>query len=353
MRALTTAGERVVIDCGVPRFGLLLESATAGELSDAPTAGATVRLEIQADSQPFDRTGWTLVARDTWAAPPRALIIDACSSGFDLLVQPRGPILHVTARYRPQRRTRAANTLLGSRFRLLAAQTLLHYPALWWASLRGRVPLHVSVISGHDGVTMLAGPGGVGKSTLLSAGLPRGEIATADNVCACDARTAYGLAEPLRVDSGRPGGTGSAGAAGAARGLRGIPGVPAGSGVAAGPAAPHGRREYLLPGRVACLAPDRLVVLRRAPAGQQTAVRPISCGAAARELAAGTYMAGELRRFWPLCATLALATGLGPPHPDVAGVAAALATRLPCLELQLAGRAEASLGELLSLAPAS
>jgi hypothetical protein len=355
MHALTTAGERVVVDCAVPRLSALLERATAGEFSDATTAGETIHVEIQSDRRLFDRTGWTLITRGAWAAPPRVLITDACSSGFDLLVEPRGPTLHVTARYRPAPRTRAANMLLASRFRLLAAQTLLHYPALWWASLRGRVPLHVSVVAGHDGVTMLAGPSGIGKSTLLAAGLPRGEIATADNLCACDTRSAYGLVEPLRVDGGRSGGTDSAGAAGAAPG-RGVTGgrrTPGRPGVSGGPAAPHGRKEYPLPGRVPCLEPDRLVVLRRAPAEHGDTVRPISRGAAARELVAGTYMAGELRRFWPFCATLALATGLGPPHPDVADVAAALATRLPCLEVRMSGGGTAApIGELLGLATA-
>jgi hypothetical protein len=235
-------------------------------------------------------------------------------------------MIQVTARYRPRRATRAANVLLASRFRLLATQTLVHYPALWWASLRGRVPLHVSVTSGTGGVTMIAGPSGVGKSTLLAAGLPQGEIATADNVCACDGHTAYGLVEPLRVPDG-PGRTG-------------------------GPAAPHGRTEVPLAGRVPALDPDRLVVLRRAAAGEGPGIRPLSAAEAARELVAGTYMAGELRRFWPFAATLALATGLGPAHPDVSGVATALAARLPCLEIRVAAGSVAPIGELLQLAGA-
>ena len=71
-------------------------------------------------------------------------------------------------RYRARQASRSANGLLASRFRLLAVQTLVHYPALWWAaSQRGRVPLHVSVSFGADGVNMIAGPGGVGQSTML------------------------------------------------------------------------------------------------------------------------------------------------------------------------------------------
>lgn len=322
MRAVTTAGEHVAVDCDVPWLSTLLAQAAAGELAETAGSGETVRLQVQADRRPFGRDGWELVGRGAWAAPPRALIEDACSSGFDLQVEPRGPVLHVAARYRPAPRTRAANTLLGARFRLLAAQTLLHYPALWWASVRGRVPLHVSVTAGADGVTMIAGPGGVGKSTMLAAGLKQGERATADNLCACDARHAYGVVEPLRVDGGR----GRA-------------------------AAPHGRSEHTLPGRVPSLEPDRLVVLRRAT-GPRASAGPLSSAEAARELVAGTYMAGELRRFWAFAGTLALATGTGPAHPDVHGIAVSLADRLPCFEVRMAHGSPAPIGDLLSLAGA-
>jgi hypothetical protein len=52
-------------------------------------------------------------------------------------------------------------------------------------------------------------------------------------------------------------------------------------------------------------------------------------------LITGTYIAGELRRFWPFAATLAAATGLGPPHPPVREIAEAITRRLPCAELIL------------------
>jgi hypothetical protein len=323
MRAVTTAGERVAVDCAIPRLTALLEAGTGGELPEATAAGETVHLEVQAERQPFESHEWTLIGRGAWAAPPRALIVNACSSGFDLLIEPRGRTLQVAARYRPEPATRAANMVLAGRFRLLAAQTLLHYPALWWAAQRGKAPLHVSVTAGPCGVTMLAGPGGVGKSTLVSAGLSHGETATADNVCACDSRTAYGLVEPLRVQGG-----------------------------SGGPAAPHGRREVPLVGRVSSLEPDRLVVLRRAAAGSGTTVGPLPAAEAARELVAGTYMAGELRRFWSFAATMALATGIGPAQPDVCGIAALLAERLPCLEVRVAHGSQTPMGELLRLAGA-
>ena len=145
---------------------------------------------------------------------------------------------------------------------------------------------------------MIAGPGGVGKSTLLSAGLKHGEIATADNLCACDSRTAYGLVEPLRV-AGRPGGARPRRMAAAKYPLPGRVPQP-GAGPAGGTPPRRGRVE-------------------------RTTLRPLVAGEAARELVAGTYMAGELRRFWSFAGTLALATGIGPAHPDVSGIAAALA----------------------------
>ena len=323
MRAVATAGELVVVDCPLPWLMRLLTDGTGGELSGATDGGATVRLEIERSRQPFDHDGWALVGRGSWASPPSALLTDACSSGFDLRIEPRGETLGVAARYRPAARTRAANVLLPTRFKLLATQTLLHYPALWWASVRGRVPLHVSVTARAASVTMIAGPGGVGKSTLLSAGLKHGEIATADNVCACDERSAYGLAEPLRVtaDTRRP-------------------------------SAMHGRIERQLPGRFTLLVPDRLVVLSRLTEGRKDRVGPLSSAEAARTLVAGTYMAGELRRFWPFAATLALATGIGPAHPDISGIAAVIAGRLPCFEVSVAHGSPRHLGQLVSPAGA-
>jgi hypothetical protein len=318
MRAVSTAGEHVVVDCALPWLTSLLADSTGGELADAPTAGASVHIEIQPSRRPFDHRGWTLIGRDSWALGSAALMVDACSSGFDLLVAPRGEVLHVMARYRPSPRTRAANIALIRRFRLLAGQTLLHYPALWWASVHGRAPLHVSVTSDAASVTMVAGPGGVGKSTMICAGLRQGEIATADNICACDGNAAHGLAEPVRV-----------------------------RGAAGRSTTTHGRSEQPLPRRIPWLIPDRLVVLRRASAATPASVGQLSPAEAARVLVAGTYMAGELRRFWSFAATLALATGIGPAHPDVTGIAGALAARLPCLEVSVADGSPSPLGELL------
>jgi hypothetical protein len=62
---------------------------------------------------------------------------------------------------------------------------------------------------------------------------------------------------------------------------------------------------------------------------------------------AGTYSAGELRRFWSLAAVVGSATGCGPVHPPIEQVATSLAGRLPGVELQLGREPGPGLAELL------
>ena len=71
----------------------------------------------------------------------------------------------------------------------------------------------------------------------------------------------------------------------------------------------YGRREVPLGGRVAAQVPDLIVVLRRG-VRDQPEVRRCDAAAATRWLVAGTYMAGELRRFWSFAATLSAGTGV-------------------------------------------
>jgi hypothetical protein len=142
-------------------------------------------------------------------------------------------------------------------------------------------------------------------------------------MCTSDGYQAWGLVEPLRVEVGS--------------------GLPRGSG---GRRMPHGRRETRWPGRVASLAPDGLVVLRRGT-GDSPVVRPLDAEQAARVLVTGTYMAGELRRYWQFASTLALGTGVGSAHAAVEAVAERLTGRLPCWEVVLARTPGARLATLL------
>jgi hypothetical protein len=98
--------------------------------------------------------------------------------------------------------------------------------------------------------------------------------------------------------------------------------------------------------RAGAVDPDCLVALVRGT-GEQPALTTADPDDAARALVTATYMAGELRRFWPFAATLAAGTGVGPAQPPVEEVAAAFAGALPCLTLALGTAPGAGLSELL------
>jgi hypothetical protein len=325
MRAVVrTAGERTEVACAHRWLARVLAEGAAGQLTPADDAGPDVRVTVEDTAAAFDTAGWEVLTRDAWRRPGQVIVRNACSSGLDLLVTATGPTLDVVARWRPSLTVRTASAVLRARSRLLIRAVLLQYPALWWSQQRGRAPLHASVctVGAAGGRTVLiAGPGGVGKSTLVNAELARGAHSTSDNLCVSDGHTAWGLLEPRRVPVGDSGG---------GHGRR----------------MPHGRREAPWPSRVNELVPDLLIVLRRGSA-KATGVAPCQPEDAARSLVAGTYMAGELRRYWAFAATLALGTGLGETHPAVEGVARALSTGLPCLELVLGERPGPPLGSLL------
>lgn len=328
MRAvLETAGERIELSCGRRWLSAVLEEGAAGELVPAAPGPVTVRVTVEDTSEAFDNSGWEPLTRGAWRSSSGVIIQDACSSGLDVLVNTDGDALEMRARWRPSAAVRAADMVLRSRSRLLLREVLLQYPALWWAGRRGRVPLHASVCTlGRDDAertVIIAGPGGVGKSTLIQSELAAGARGTCDNLCTSDGHIAWGVVEPMRVQ------------------------VDSRLAVASGGRRmPHGRRETRWPSRIASLTPDLLVVLRRGNADIPV-VRPLRPEQAARVLVTGTYMAGELRRYWQFASTLALGTGVGTAHAALGAVAGALAARLSCWEVVLARTPGARLAALL------
>jgi hypothetical protein len=324
---LQTGGERVELDCRCRWLADVLEEGAAGELRPASPGPVDVRVTVEDTAAAFDASGWEPLTRGAWRRPGQVIVRDACSSGLDLLVRAIDDTLDVRARWRPSAAVRGANALLRSRARLLLREVLLQYPAIWWAGRRGRAPLHASVCTlpqDHAAPTaLIAGPGGVGKSTLVQAELAAGGSSTCDNLCTSDGHRAWGMVEPLRVEIDRR-----------------VASAPVGRRM------PHGRRETQWPSRIAALTPDVLIVLRRGT-DEMPVVRPLDPDQASRVLVTGTYMAGELRRYWQFAATLALGTGVGRAHPAVEEVAGALAAQLPCLEVVLGRAPGERLGVLL------
>jgi hypothetical protein len=314
---LDTAGEKVAVESSVPWVTRLIEEGAAGQLRLEAPALPTVTVRVEASRRPFDVRGWEPLTRGAWVRDGEVVMEDVVTAGFDLLVR-AGDVASFTYRWRPPVRSHLAAWGLRSRFHLLARAALLQYPAMWWAGTRNRAPLHATVVATAAASPLLAGPGGVGKSTLLRQELAVGGEAVSDNLCVGDGAAVWGVVEPLRVEGGM------------------------------GRRMAHGRRESPMRGRAASLIPDRILVLRRGT-GDRTRVRRCSSETAARSLMAGTYMAGELRRFWSFASTLSLGTGVGPVHPPVATMARAFAEALPCAEVTLARRPGADLGDLLEV----
>ncbi|HEY3556005.1 MAG TPA: hypothetical protein VGL05_00995 [Kribbella sp.] len=315
---LHTAGQRVAVHGSEGVVRSLLAAAGGPERPGLAAADPpNVVLTIEDTQQPFGLRGAELITRGAWAtAGGEVVLANVGSSGFDQRWSVDVDGLRVASRRRPSYRESAAAWLLPARQHALNSQVLLHYPALWFAMQQGFAPLHVSIVEVGGVAVMLAGPGGVGKSTLVARALADGSRATCDNLAVCDGATAYGVAEPLRLIDGT------------------------------GRRALHGRREQTWARRVRSLPPELIVVLRRGT--QETPeVRELSPTAAARRLVAGTYAAGELRRFWSIAAIVATATGCGPVHPPTEEVAERLSNRLPAVELMLGREPGAGLTELL------
>jgi hypothetical protein len=186
-----------------------------------------------------------------------------------------------------------------------ARAVLLQYPALWVAGDWLRAPLHAGVCTAGRTEVLLAGPGGVGKATLVLDELARGGRAASDNLSVSEGVTAWGVAEPLRLNGGR------------------------------GRRMPHGRREMRFPGRVHHMKPRAVVVTRGEPGGP--ALEACTVDETTRSLVAGTYVAGELRRYWAFAATMSAGTGAGLVHPGVERTATGLCASLPCIRLRLRG----------------
>jgi hypothetical protein len=329
---LRTAGEGVSFDCSLGWVEELIREGSAGELKDDDPGPASVRVRVEPTRAAFDVRGWKRLSRGAWVRAEDIVLENACASGFDLRLRCTLAGADFTYRWRPPARDRAASWVLRSRFLLLARAVLMQYPALWWAGTRGRAPLHASAWTQGGSAPLVTAQSGIGRSTLLLKELELGASATGDNLAVGDGASLWGLVEPMRVDGG------SASLWGLVEPMR----VDGGS----GRRMTHGRREVSIAGsRVEAIDPDSVVVVER---GQgEPLLRPCSPQRAEVALVTSTYMAGELRRYWPFAATLTAGTRIGPAHPPVGEAASAFASGRPTFRLALGEQRAVSLSELL------
>ena len=301
-----SAGVTLAVDAPKGPWRRRLCEAGAGQMAEGmPGTSTDIHVCVEDGAGPFPLNDMDPLTQGAWAGAGCVVMEDACASGLDLRVTTGALCLVVEVRPRPRPSQRGLAMLAPARAHLLWRAAMLQYPAMWWAGVKGGVPLHVSALSVDGEGVVLAGPGGVGKSTLVADAMRGGGAqAVSDNLCVCFGRSLFGVLEPLRTADGT------------------------------GRRMPHGRRETVWTARLEHVVAGRIVVLRR---GSETEVDmvPMRGVAAARVIAAGTYAAGELRRYWAFASTLALGTGLGPAHPPVVGTAGDLVRGITCSEVQL------------------
>jgi hypothetical protein len=256
------------------------------------------------------------LGRGIWVDRGVVQFRSACASGVDLSVRASDETVTVAADWRPSPQEAALHGLLRQRARLLAADVVLHYPAMWRAGWRGRAPLHAAALVVRDRGVLVVGPSGVGKTTLARAEVAAGAALVSDNLVVCDGETVWGVLEPIRAEDGD------------------------------GPRTTH-RRRLVSVGRrrTRHTSVDLVLVLRRD--GARTSRRALTSPEAAREIVASTYGAGELRRYWGFTAALAAGTGRGPAHPGVGLVADQICAGATCVELHLGDRPAARIGEVI------
>jgi hypothetical protein len=309
----------VRIEARTRRFSdTLLAAAGTPDVLGSPGRPDVILVEGRTGDR---RTSGAPVTRGVTREADGAVVFSSAGgSGYRQRWQLSDHVVRVESTWAPSVKESLVARALPSRFRALRGQVLLHHPVLWQASLHGLVPMHVSAVAVAGTVVVLAGPGGVGKTSLVTREIAAGAHAACDNLAVTDGKVVYGVREPLRV--------------------------PAGLLDAVGPRALHGRRELPWHPTGSALRPDVIVVVRRdAPTPR---IRELTPAAAHVALVAGTMAAGELMRYWPTAASLALATGAGPAFPRLDAVARELVNSCPCYELQLGQSGGGSLGELVA-----
>jgi hypothetical protein len=314
MRVVTeTAGETVRLDVPGAWAQRALRDIPTGPVTQTrnPTVVvSTVRGRVPSSSQgrPLGRG----ISVDRGVVQLRS----ACASGVDLSVRASDDTVLVAADWQPSLQEAVLHGVLRHRARLLAADVVLHYPAMWRAGWRGRAPLHAAALVVRGRGVLVVGPSGVGKTTLARAEVAAGAALVSDNLVVCDGETVWGVLEPIRAEGGE------------------------------GPRTTHGRRLVSMGGRrTRHTSVDLVLVLRRD--GARTSRRVLTPPEAAREIVASTYGAGELRRYWGYTAALAAGTGRGPAHPPVGHVADRICAGATCVELHLGDRPAARIGDVI------
>ena len=85
---LSTAGERVALDCGLSWVADLIAETAGDQLRDVDGTPVSVEIAVETARQPFPTHGWELLTRGAWRRDGELVLENACASGFDVHVRP-------------------------------------------------------------------------------------------------------------------------------------------------------------------------------------------------------------------------------------------------------------------------
>src|SRR5690242_14348563 len=82
---LETGGETLAVQCDLPWLIPHVVEGADGQLADARLG--TVQVHIESEGRPFPTGGWTRLARDAWTRSGEIVLLDAATSGLDVLLR--------------------------------------------------------------------------------------------------------------------------------------------------------------------------------------------------------------------------------------------------------------------------
>lgn len=201
--AFTSAGATVAVEApDDSHWTDLIARSTAGHTLPRCPDQVDVNVVIDHSTAPFPTESMEVLTRGAWTDGKSVVIENACTSGLDVRLTFVDSTLCVDARTRPPWSTRALRLAAPGRAELLQRAVLVQYPVLWWAGMRGAVPLHVSAVQAAGVGLAFGGPGGVGKSTQVARAVEAGAQPVSDNLCVTDGSVVHGLLEPVRTTEG-------------------------------------------------------------------------------------------------------------------------------------------------------
>jgi hypothetical protein len=218
---------------------------------------------------------------------------------------------------------------------------LVYYPCLWWLETRrGIHPIHAGAVATSQGGILLAGAGGVGKSTLTVALTTlRGTRWLSDTFVLHDQNRLYAMIEPILLDHWSEQWVGEIG-------------IEHLSDITETRNYGYGRKAFHMDPNLRARSSEARLVLLPYRSARPT-VKRLTAHECAAKIRAYYEITGDLRRYWVLSAALAFLEGHTALAEHRFAALRSLVSRIPCYEIGFArdARRDEVLEQVLAFLP--